>query len=106
MVFHNADCLDAFEPFLSKGIWPKENCLPNLDCYRDSLRDAGFKEVRVEDITQFSAMPALDFLAGEATRHLRKTRSLKPMQDAMRGLSAKSPWNPQNCSWCLAYAVR
>jgi hypothetical protein len=38
-----------------EGVCPRENYLPSLDAYRDSLLEVGFRHVRVEDCTALTA---------------------------------------------------
>lgn len=102
LVLHDADRPDTPNP----EIWPKQNYLPDLDSYRHRLAAIGFRHVRVEDITQFSMNAVMKYLA----RKLEKQFDMRPDPEALRNtmdaLNGKSPWMPDNCTWCMAFAIK
>lgn len=102
IVLRNPDRGDA----PSAEIWPKENYMPNLDSYRNDLSRVGFKHVRVDDITEFSQIAATKFLVRKLERELDKRPNYKLLEETMSAANGNSPWMPDNCSWCMAFAIK
>src|SRR5581483_4926866 len=91
---HERGQLEGFPP----AAYPKENYLPNLDAYRDSLTSVGFRYARVEDSTAASLNALSEFLV---TRQERDARvDVGSLQAAM------SPPATPITACCLAYAIK
>jgi SAM-dependent methyltransferase len=68
--------VDAVAPVL-----PKENYLPNLDAYRKSMLEAGFRHVRVEDCTEFTITPATSYIIRMMERDFGKRPDFEVLED-------------------------
>jgi MPBQ/MSBQ methyltransferase len=91
---HERGQLKGFPP----AAYPKENYLPNLDAYRDSLTSIGFRYVRVEDSTEVSLNALSEFLI---TRQERDARA------DVESLRARvTPMATPITACCLAYAIK
>jgi len=101
-VFHNPDRPNA----PSAEIWPKENYMPSLDIYKQNLIEVGFRHVRVEDVTEHSTIAAMRFLVRKYERELNPRSDMKELEAAMKALEGAGPTMPDNCSTCLAYAIK
>jgi MPBQ/MSBQ methyltransferase len=81
---------------------PKENYLPDLDAYRECLKKAGYKYVKIEDSTVFAFGGLFPFLARKAERDFEKTRDYKLLEQAMKGHEAM-----KHCiACCMVYAIK
>jgi len=81
---------------------PKENYVPNLSVYRDNILKAGFRHVRVEDVTEHypKAIGEYEFKRREA--EFDKRRDYNVFEGIMRG------WNEPRLLFagCLVYAIK
>jgi MPBQ/MSBQ methyltransferase len=102
VIFLDPDLPDAPNP----EIWPKENYMASLDVYREKLLEVGFRYVRVEDITEFSMVAAVRYLARKLEKELDRKRSPDALSNAMHAMSDSNPWMPANCRWCFGYAIK
>jgi len=59
---------------LGQTLCPRENHLPNLDAYRDSLSKAGFSYVRVDDCTDLTAHAACSYVTRMEEREFGRTQ--------------------------------
>jgi MPBQ/MSBQ methyltransferase len=100
IVLHDYNCLPVDTP---EGTWPKENCLPSLDAYRESLLEIGFTYVRVEDTTEYSVDAMYDYRLRAAERKFDGTTNYAPLKEAM---ALQSRWRPGSSTWCMAYAIK
>jgi MPBQ/MSBQ methyltransferase len=81
--------------------FPKENYVPNLDVYRESLLKVGFSYVRVEDCTDLTANAACRYVTRMAEREFGRTQD----RNALEG-SRLLALHYKASSWCLVYAIK
>lgn len=91
---HERGQLKGFSP----DAYPKENYLPDLDAYRDSLTSVGFRYVRVEDSTEVSLNAFSEFLM------TRRERDTGADVESLRAMMSPMPTPITAC--CLAYAIK
>lgn len=107
IIVHRHDCFDELgaEDLWPKDAWPIENCLPDLDAYREQLLEIGFNHVRTEDVTDLSWTPYMKYLVMKAEREFDRNRDYEILEREMRAL-LRSPWSRGHSTWCLAYAIK
>ncbi len=79
--------------------WPEENCIPNLEAYRENLLGIGFRYVRVEDITEVSYSAFHRYLDRQAEAQFAESDDVQLLRERMK-LPGKT--NP----WCMVYAIK
>jgi MPBQ/MSBQ methyltransferase len=102
IVVHDHDALPPGVPVLTL---PKDNSLPDLDAYAKSLRDVGFRHVRVEDATQLSVAALLEARVKHAERTVRMQEDFKLLEYFTQARNPNSPWR-RSWTWCLVYAIK
>jgi len=80
-----------------------ENYLPDLRSYSDSLFNAGFRHVRVEDCTEFSVDSYIRHELKVREKEFERTRDYKALEE-FSGLQ-KSRFHG-GIAWCLVYAIK
>jgi MPBQ/MSBQ methyltransferase len=79
---------------------PKENHLPNLNAYRESLLEVGFRYVRVDDCTELTVNAADNYVIRMEEREFgQHCKALENIQTAMLHRKAFSPG-------CMVYAIK
>jgi hypothetical protein len=81
---------------------PKENYLPSLDAYKESLQKVGFRYVRLEDCTDLTGDAACDYVVRMQEREYGRTQNaqiLKDIEHIKLKYKARSPW-------CFVYAIK
>lgn len=106
VVVHDPAFISLIPLVFVEGSWPEENCLKNLDAYREGLLKAGFRYARVEDTTEHSITALSEFEMREAEREAAETPDydilgLRNTQDVFRGGFWRNGW-----TWCNAYAIK
>lgn len=102
VVLHDYHLVELLPPEWPKGIYPKENCVPSLDAYRDDLFKVGFKHVRVEDSTELSVTAFLAFQIRKTEKEFDKKPDYKALE-VLRDQQMR--WRPY-WSWCMTYAIK
>ena len=78
------------------------NSVPNLDAYRDQLRDAGFRYVRVDDTTEYAIDAFKSFMLRRLERERASSRDAKTLENMKLLLSTLD--TPVQC--CMAFAIK
>jgi MPBQ/MSBQ methyltransferase len=96
----NYDLLDdiGIEP----ALLPKENHLPNLDAYRESLLEVGFKYVRVEDCTEFSVNAADSYVIRTEEMEFGRRQDCVALERIRIATLHRRAFSPG----CLVYAIK
>lgn len=92
------DRLHLYQPDWPEEGWPKENCLPSLDAYKENLLKIGFRYVRVEDSTEFRAVAYRKFRVRKAERELDIEQDLGVFQHLMTERDFGT--------YCMIYAIK
>jgi MPBQ/MSBQ methyltransferase len=72
-VLFDYDVLETLFDGEDDYIAPRDNFLPNLDAYRDSLLQAGFSYVRVDDCTDITSRAACSYVIGREQQEFGRT---------------------------------
>jgi SAM-dependent methyltransferase len=83
-------------------VLPKENYLPNLDTYRESLLKAGFKYVRVEDCTDLTVRAVTSYEIRMAEMEFGKKQDCDVLEK-IRNITLKSKIL---FAGCMVYAIK
>ena len=102
IVLSNPDRSDAPRAEL----WPKENYMATLQSYKSQLLALGFKHVRIEDVTEFSVIALARCLIRKLEKDSDRMSQDEALEFNMSILEGRSPWAPQNCAFCLVYAIK
>lgn len=101
-VLFDYDRLQDLDPE-DAGLCPRENYLPNLDAYRESLLRTGFRHVRVEDCTALTGNAACDYVTRMEERNFGETRDNMALE---RIRQTKLFYNGACSQWCFVYAIK
>jgi MPBQ/MSBQ methyltransferase len=101
MVAHNLEFLDSILP---GGGWPEENRLPDLDAYKESLTSAGFRYVRIEDVTEQTISAWVKFRLRKEEKDLDRSQNYVVLNNLLT-LEKRMSTN-RGCSWCMVFAVK
>jgi MPBQ/MSBQ methyltransferase len=86
----------------TESLFPKENDLPNLEGYRESLLKVGFSYLRIEDCTNLTANPALHYVTRMAEKEFGRKRNPQILEDTRKLALLYKACSP----WCMMYAIR
>lgn len=102
IVIHDLDLLPPDIRSKTTATLPKENCLPSLDAYRDDLLQIGFRHVRVEDSTELSVIPLMQYRLRNVENEFDRKQDVERLQD----LSNPHSYWRRAWTWCMAYAIK
>lgn len=86
----------------NKNLAPRENYLPNLDAYRESLLKVGFSYVRVDDCTDLTGTAACDHVIRMQEREYIRRQDRKILESIR-----KTMLHYQACyQWCMVCAIK
>jgi ubiquinone/menaquinone biosynthesis C-methylase UbiE len=81
---------------------PRENYLPSLDAYRESLLAAGFKYVRVNDCTDMTIKAAADYMI----RRMENEFGQSPDSEVLQDIAQTRRLAQSLFSGALVYAIK
>jgi MPBQ/MSBQ methyltransferase len=109
-VLQDFDAIERASTMLEESIrraWvashPRENYLPNLDAYRESLSTAGFRYFRVEDSTEFTIDACVRNWTRRVEREFEKKRDYNALSNLM---SFTGKQDSAVLATCLVYAIK
>lgn len=98
--FHNDEIVKMYPHEWPEALWPKENYLPNLEAYKQILSKAGFRHLRVEDITEETMRGYISF----QIKNMERNFDINPDAKGIQGLMDRR-W--YECwTWCMVYAIK
>lgn len=80
------------------GSFPEENYLPDVNAYRESLTEIGFKYVRAEDSTEWCLKPLMEFSIREMEKEFDRERDYAIFKQL------RAPRN--YLASCMIYAIK
>lgn len=84
------------------GVCPRENYLPSLDAYRESLLKVGFRYVRVDDCTDLTAKAGCNYVVRLLEREFGRTQNPKVL-DQIRHITSIYK---AGFAWGMIYAIK
>ncbi len=106
IVLHDYALLDSLLPGSLKETWPEQNCLPDLQAYREALRAIGFRHVRIEDTTEYCIASWIRWRTQKAERDFdRDGPKILEQLRALEELTSK-PGRARAWSWCMVHAIK
>lgn len=94
----NYELLEEFQA----EMLPKENYLPSLDAYTESLSKVGFRHVRVEDCTEFAMTASTNYMVESAEKEFGRTQDPRLLEDIKRATMRARAYRPN----CLVFAIK